>query len=113
MGALGAVIVSLAVGLFERPQPQLSHVHLPSSDISQIQSLAGSTAVVATAATVIGTANYITATKTPSPTMKLEPATITTLSADAKGHHKGDLDIFTPNSCISIQQCAWAASWIG
>jgi hypothetical protein len=100
LGAFGAVIVSLAVSLFDRPQPQLSHVHLPASDISQIQSLAATTAVIATAATVTDTANYITVTQTPSPT--LEPATITTLSADAEGHHKGDVLIALPSEPANL-----------
>jgi hypothetical protein len=95
LGAYTAAMVSFAISLFGRPQPQLLHVHLPASDISQIQSLAGTTVVIATAATVTDTANYITVTQTPSPTLK--PATITTLSADAEGHHKGDVLIALPS----------------
>lgn len=93
LAAAGAAIVGLGMKLFDAPQPELAHFHLESTDIRAIQSMTEDTAVLATSA---GTENHITVTIAPTPTVA-EKATITTLSADASGHHKGDVLIALPS----------------
>ena len=92
LGAAGAAIVALGIKLFSAPQPELQHFHLESSDVAQIQTMTESTAVVATATG----SDHITVTVNPTTTSSVEPATITTLSADASGHHQGDVLIALP-----------------
>lgn len=92
LGEAGAFIVAMTIKLFNEPQPVPLHVHLEPSDVRQMSTI-GSTAVLATAT---GASNYITVTMTPTPTSTVQPATISTLTADASGHHKGDVLIALP-----------------
>jgi hypothetical protein len=93
---MAAFIIAVGIKLFDgHPTESLvSHFHLPSTDVAQLQSMTGSSAVIAT---LNGASNLITVTATPTPTVtSVEPATMTTLSADLRGYHSGDVLITLP-----------------
>lgn len=96
LSAFAAAVVAIGFGTVKsvdepQPQPVLSHFHFESTDVAQLSSLTGTTAVLATATDA---SSYITVTQTP--TTVTETATITTLTADASGHHSGDVLIALP-----------------
>ncbi|KAF2722592.1 hypothetical protein K431DRAFT_302443 [Polychaeton citri CBS 116435] len=102
--ALMFVVLTVAVGieLFKQEQPQrlVSHFHLESTDVAQLQSMTESSAVIATST---GASDLITLTVAPSTTVtSVEPATMITLSADASGHHSGDVLIALPTQPANL-----------
>ena len=103
LAAAGAAIVGLGLKVMNEPQPQLAHFHLESSDIAVIQSTTDDAAVVATTA---GASDHITVNIAPTSSATIEPATVTTLSADADGHHKGDVLIALPSQLADLLEQA-------
>ena len=95
LGAWAVVgIIGVGIGLYNEKQPnKLDHFHVPSAKFAQMLSQTEKTAVLATAT---GTSSHITISMTPTPT-SASPATVTTLSADKDGHHKGDVIIKLPS----------------
>lgn len=93
LGTIGAAIVGLGIGFWAQDRNDVSHFHLESSDIAQIRTMTGSTAVIATST---GATNHVTVTIAPTSSTSMQPAKVTTLSADASGHHKGDVMIALP-----------------
>lgn len=96
LGAFAAAVVGIGFGTVRvvnepQPQPVLSHFHLESTDLAQLSSLTGTTAVLATATDA---SDYITVTLAPATVT--ETAKITTLTADETGYHSGDVLIALP-----------------
>lgn len=101
-GRWAAISIAVIMGwlnLKEGPQ-KLASIHLESSDLAQIQSQTGNSAIMATAT---GATNYITVSASPTPT-SVSPATVTKLSAGQNGHHKGDVIISLPGQPADLLQ---------
>jgi hypothetical protein len=90
--AIFASLVMYQTGGDQQPRPAQPHLHIPASDLSQLQSQTATTMVFETSKG----APVVTVTTAPTETAAAIPATVTTLSTDSDGHRKGDVLITIP-----------------
>ncbi|KAK4503190.1 hypothetical protein PRZ48_006618 [Zasmidium cellare] len=96
VAALGVVIQALILEHRKSDQggQPISAVHVPSTDIAQVQTQSASSVIVAT--------DTSTVTITPAPTTSISSATITTLTADSGDHKSGDIVIALPTAAAQM-----------
>lgn len=95
--ALIALLVQQRLEQSKGQQTLDTHYHIPASNVSQLQSQTATSIVFETSPGAL-----ITVTPTTVPTPAPTPATVTTLAADAQGHHKEDLLLSLPPQAADL-----------